>query len=519
MENLTPFARKVLAASGASEELQEEILHPHDLFPVSRAKSMQAFRARLQQAKENNEKVLIAGDYDCDGILSTAIFTKGLDNYGVINSYHIPNRLKEGYGLNPKTVEQAHAQGYSLIITCDNGVHADAALQKARELGVEVIVTDHHLIDGEVDCSILVHPDTLEPEFAYLCGAGIAYECIRALQADNAELLVYAAIASVADCMEVGRQTRCIIQKGLDLFNRNPDPHFAPFVRSFPITERDAGFQIAPRINAIGRLADRATAKYFVNYLKNRDPQKIANYAAKVDALNEERKQLSSQVYGKCELMINPLRPVLLAKDPAFHEGVIGLAAGNLCTHYHKPAIVCTEAAEGFKGSMRAPKGFHCLEFLNEFDGFATLGGHAQAAGFTVKKERWQDFEAFIRDHGREYTWSEEVKLPIDIVPWEVTVANIRSLDALRPFGTGFEMPQFRISEPVLTGYFDMSQGRHRKFSLEGGLQAINFNQSSVDANAAMDQIESFKGTLSISSYRGRESADFLIDEITYKEA
>lgn len=499
-------------------ELLEQIMHPSGLYEISQSEAMNSFKARMEQARQKHEKVLVAGDYDCDGVMSTTIFTEGLKAYGLETGFYIPDRIRQGYGLAPSTVEMAHAKGYTLIVTCDNGVKAEEALQKAKELGVDVIVTDHHMLPEAVECLILVHPDVLEEHFSSLCGAGVAFECIRALGIEQPRFLIYAAIASIADCMAVKGQTRAIIQQGLALFNSQGEAHLDPFVRQKPVSERDVAFQIAPKINAIGRLADQANVNTFVKYMQNTNPKTIASYAQKVCAINDVRKRMSDQVYARSQQLIKPMRKVLLAADESFHEGIIGLAAGSICAHYGKPAIVCTRSPEGWKGSMRAPKGFHCLDFLSEFDGFLAIGGHAQAAGFTVKPERFADFEEFVFEQGSQYQWTFEPEATIEIGVDEISVANIRALDSLRPFGTGFELPKFVLKHPPIIGKFDLSGGAHRKFQLANGIEALNFNQSNTDARADFHDIDELIGTLSISAFRGRQRADFIVDEVLYKE-
>ncbi len=511
---LNSFAKKVLQAIPYDPIHFEEVLTPSPLFPISKSPMMEAFVKRIYQALQKKEKVLIAGDYDCDGMMSTAIFVQGLQAFGLSTGFYIPNRLKEGYGLSAQTVQMAFDKGYSLIITCDNGVRAAEALSKAKELGIEVIVTDHHLMPEQVEANIIIHPNTLEEPFYSLCGAGVALECMRALHQDAERFYIWAALASIADCMEVFGQTRAIIQKGLALFNTQGEPHLDPFVRTKPISERDAAFQIAPKINSVGRLADRASANTFVKYLSLTDSKLISHYAQQVCELNQTRQQLTEQVYGKAQLFMKPTQPVLMANDPSFHEGIIGLAAGYLTSQSAKPAIVCTLGEQGYKCSMRAPQGFHCLEFLSDFSGYSALGGHAQAAGFSVPSENWEDFEAFLQKQGHEYTWHPQFNTPLDIEVEDLTVENIHALDLLRPFGTGFELPLFRLKDVDIVNVYDLSQGAHRKFFLKGGIQALHFNQSSLQAAIDPKTIQSFIGRPSINSFRGKEKVDFLIEEI-----
>lgn len=516
MTILNKFTQKVLSAISPDEDLIDEILHPRDLYPISQSECMQAFKKRIQQALEHNEKVLIAGDYDADGIMSTTILHEGLSGLGLECGYYIPDRIQEGYGLSEKTVQMAFDKGYSLIITCDNGVKAIDALQKAKELNMSVIVTDHHILPETVDCEVLVHPDLLEPCFSSLCGAGVAFECMRALDVNRDDFVEYAAIASIADCMRVGGQTRSIIQKGMTLMNEKGNIHFDPFITRHPINERDAAFQIAPKINAVGRLSNLANVNTFVRYMECKSLEQVSAYAQSVNQINNKRKELSSWVYGKSQVLINPMHSVLFAADEQFPEGIIGLAAGNLCSQYAKPAIVGKITDEGIKCSMRAPKGFNCVEFLADFDGFLQHGGHEQAAGMTIDPNRYQDFKKYLIDKGHTYKWQAQEETLVEIEADEINIENVRSLDAFRPFGQGFELPRFILRDPQIIRSFDISQGAHRKFMFSNGVEAVYFNQSQQDAHTPFDQIEALIGTMNLSTYR-REKAEFLIDEIIYK--
>lgn len=420
--------------------------------------------------------------------------------------------------MSPQTVEMCHDKGYSLIITVDNGVKAEAALRKARELGVDVIVTDHHLKPETIDASLVIHPADLEPQFSTLCGAALAYECARIIDADQERFLIWAAVASIADCMEVTGQTRAIIQQGLKALNEHGEVHIRSLCSEIPVDESHVGFQIAPKINAIGRLADQANPNTFVRFLETEQMSMILSYTRQLEELNDKRKELSRMVGMKASIQANPRWPVLLAADDSFHEGVVGLAAGTLCHQSGKPAIVGTICADQIKCSMRAPEGFHCLEFLEGFDDYLALGGHAQAAGFSLPKDRWEDFQQFILTQGRATKWTPTELHVIELDPREASVENIRSLDALRPFGPGLPAPRFGLIEPDIFNSFDLSQGKHRKYAIKGGLQVLNFNQSSMEAAASFDEIEEFIGTLSISTFRNKQTPQFIADQVVLRE-
>lgn len=516
-EGLSPLVSQVLELLEPDPSKRSDWIGAAPFAAPPASEAMQAFKARVDQAAENQEKIFVAGDYDADGILATAIMTAGLRRLGVQTGFYIPDRIKEGYGLSPQTVEKAAEKGYSLIITVDNGVKADAALKKAAELGIDVIVTDHHQYENRPDCLILVHPNVLEEPFAYLCGAGIAYECLRVLHTDTNRELMYAAAASVGDCMQVKAQTRAIIQEGLARLNETQEPHLASLSKDRKIDESTIGFQIVPKINAAGRLSNMANVNNIVRYFLSDNPRDIRQIASQLESINEQRKRMSEQTVARVSSLIKPYKPILLAADPSFHEGIVGLAAGNLSTRHLKPVIVCTLSEGGYKCSMRAPVGFDCMEFLQGFDAYAALGGHTRAAGFTILEENWEAFKTFINQAGSAYEWTLSEPPRLTINPADCTADNIESLDILRPFGEGFKCPEFVIDHPRITGVFDLSGGKHRKFTLENGLQCLHFNQTSQDMAASVLSVSQLIGTLSVSRYQGRRQPNFLIDEIVYR--
>ena len=213
---------------------------------------------------------------------------------------------------------------------------------------------------------------------------------------------------------------------------------------------------------------------------------------------------------------VKPAQPVLLASSPSFHEGIIGLIAGQLVSQFQKPAITAAENMDSVKCSMRSPEGFHCLNFLMKFDRYQAIGGHAQAAGFTVALEDWEDFKKFVFRQGLKEQWVPAEKKTVKVTEEDLTVENVEALDWLRPFGPGLCEPVFELKDPRITAVYDLSQGRHRKFGLKGGANALHFNQSDADRGQSTADIQAFKGHLSINEYQSRKSVSFVLDEIEY---
>ena len=517
MENLSTLARTVLEHLEPDHTKWEEWIEKKPLYPVSSCEEMQQFIQCMQDAKINKKKVFIAGDYDCDGIMSTTIMTDGLRLYGIECGFYIPDRIKEGYGLNEMMVQLAHQKGYDILITVDNGVKADAALELAHSLNMETIVTDHHMIDEEPECDILIHPSTMEPCFSTLCGAGIAYECIRALHVDTDYHLQLACVASVADVMQVSLQTRCLIQQGLQSLNEKKERHIMKFVTDTHLNEVSIGFQISPKLNAIGRLSNMANVNNVVRYFLSEDDSEIVHVSNQIKEINERRKQMSAQSCEYARSMVNQTDEIILICQANFHEGIIGLVAGDIMNQTHKPVIIGARNQNGYKMSMRSPKGFHCMEFLEPFEYFQTVGGHAQAAGFSIDLDTYDKFEKFIHQRIQSYKWNLEKADVIEIDPSQIDVKTIESLDVLRPFGPGFECPSFEIRHPNIKSFFDIQNRKHRRYTLSEGLSCMRFNQPVSEIEKSVNAIDSFVGTLQINQYQGRKQANFIINEIIYK--
>ena len=516
MEKMTELTKKVLNYLEPDRNKWEYWTSFQSLYPISQADCMKKFKERMISAKENQEKVIVAGDYDCDGISATTIMVSGLRNFGLTCGFYIPDRIKEGYGLNEATVSLAHKKGYSLIITVDNGVKSDQALKLAKEFGMDVIVTDHHIIEEEVQCEILVHPTCMEPCFETLCGAGIAFECMRVLGQDTEYHLQMAGLASVSDMMNVTGQTRALIQNALQIMNQSHEKHIFSLATDRQLNETSLGFQVVPKLNAIGRLSNLANVNNVVRYFLAEDEASIYNLGQQIVQVNNIRKQMSDQMQKKALSKCNVNDEIIIIDDASFHEGIIGLVAGSLCARFQKPCIVLARNEQGYKASMRSPNGFNCVEFLNGFDKFTAFGGHANAAGFSLNLNDYSEFLKFIKKRILDYIWNQEQRKTLKIDDEELSLAAIHSLDILRPFGPGFVFPSFEIEHPKIKNVYDFQNHKHRKYTLESGLICMRFNQSNSEYETSVNSIHSFIGSVQINQYQGRKQANFVIDEIVY---
>lgn len=516
MKQMTELTRKVLEYLEPNQTKWEYWTSKQKLNPVSKANCMESFKARILKAVDHQEKVIVAGDYDCDGITATTIMVSGLKSLGLDCGFYIPDRIKEGYGLSEATVSLAHKKAYSLIITVDNGVKSKQALALAKELSMDVIVTDHHTMDEEVDCDIVVHPTMMESCFSTLCGAGIAYECMRVLGVDNDYLLQLAGLASISDMMIVKGQTRALIQNALRLMNQTHEKHIFSLATDRELNETSVGFQVVPKLNAIGRLSNLANANNVVRYFLAQDDESIFALSSQITQINTMRKQLSDQMQKKAYSKCNINDDIFVIEDTSFHEGIIGLVAGSLCSRFNKPCIVLAKNEQGYKASMRSPEGFNCMDFLGPYEHFVVFGGHENAAGFSLNLNEFGLFEKFVHQRIHEYTYEAKKKNTLVIDDEELSLETIQSLDTLRPFGPGFVFPSFEIVHPKIKNLYDFQNHKHRKYTLESGLQCMRFNQSDIEYKKSVNAIYSFIGTVQINQYQGRKQVNFVIDEIVY---
>lgn len=207
---------------------------------------------------------------------------------------------------------------------------------------------------------------------------------------------------------------------------------------------------------------------------------------------------------------------IFMIEDASFHEGIIGLVAGSICASFNKPCIVLAKNEQGYKASMRSPEGFNCMDFLGEYPHFVTFGGHGNAAGFSLNLNEYDLFEKFIHTRIKEYTYSVKKKNTLVIDDEELSLKTIQSLDILRPFGPGFVFPSFEIVQPKIKSLYDFQNHKHRKYTLDSGLQCMRFNQSEAEYKKSVNAIYSFIGTVQINQYQGRKQVNFVIDEIVY---
>ena len=460
---------------------------------------------RLRKAISSGEKILIYGDYDVDGTTAVVLLTKAIELAGGAASYHVPHRLKDGYGMRPEVVETAAADGVKLIISVDTGIRASEVVRRANELGIDVIVTDHHLPEAELPPALAVlnpnRPDCPYPE-KNLCGAGVAFKLVQALLAGeewpaekvrriSESFLKLVAIATVADVVPLTGENRIMVKHGLGGLRdvRNPGLRaileVAGFTKDHAPTARQVAFQIAPRMNAAGRMD---TAKAVVELFLTSDSSRARELARQLHEQNAERQLVEAEIRDTCErVAFDESAAALVYYAENWHRGVLGIVASRLVERLHRPVFVLSRNPEDglAQGSGRSIPAFHLLEALESMpDLFLRFGGHKHAAGVTLDASRVDEF----RERFNRYATSR--LLPEDFLPvvdvdavLELRDINERTVEdvfALAPFGHGNPLPLFAARNVEIAGMPAVWSEKHLKIMVRQNgrtlaLKAWNF--------------------------------------------
>jgi single-stranded-DNA-specific exonuclease len=445
--------------------------------------------ARLQHAIATNERVLIYGDYDVDGTTGTAILLRALKLLGANVGFHIPHRFTEGYGIQQAALEKAFAEGYTLVVSIDCGIRAHEPLHWARKVGLDVIITDHHLPDeneGAPPALAVLNPNQVGCAYPdkHLAGVGVAFKLVHALfrehgrEAQVPAFMKVVAIGTVADVAKLTGENRTIVAIGLKDLARVANPGLRALISvagcgdGKGMTAYDLGFRLGPRINAAGRM-DAASA--VVELFDTRDADVARRLANHLDARNEERKTVQQQIIDLAVAEFKDATDnfVAVIAGEGWHRGVIGIAASKIAERFNRPCVVLSIDGEMAHGSGRSIEAYHLLNGLTACaDLFEKFGGHSHAAGITIRPERIAEFRRRLNEHAAACLKPEDlepsVNIDLELSPESVTFALARELEALEPFGAGNPRPVFltrnlrSLSEPVVI------KDRHLKLRLAG---------------------------------------------------
>jgi single-stranded-DNA-specific exonuclease len=450
-----------------------------DLHDPYLLKSMPEAVERVHRAIKQNEPILLYGDYDVDGTSSVVILKKGIELLGGHITFHVPHRLRDGYGMRSDVVEEAASKGVKLIISVDTGIRAGEVVRTASALGIDVIVTDHHLPEAELPPALAVlNPNRLDCTYPEknLCGAGVALKLIQALLAGHPKRAAYiesflklVAIATVADVVPLTGENRVIVKRGLDGLRdvRNPGLRALLDVSEFPEgtapSAREVAFRVAPRINAAGRMA---SASEVIELFTTNDPERARAIAAQLQDLNKDRQQTEAEITRMClDLPVTDADTALVFVGEGWHRGVVGIVASRVVERHHRPVFVLGIEDGIAQGSGRSIPAFHLLDALETMpDLFSKFGGHRQAAGLTILAARIEEFRERFRAHAATLLTPEDfirtIEIDAEINFQEIDDASVAQILSLAPFGFGNPVPVF-VARNLEVASCDIKKQKH----------------------------------------------------------
>ncbi|MBP3661404.1 MAG: single-stranded-DNA-specific exonuclease RecJ [Oscillospiraceae bacterium] len=502
----------------------------HDPFLMT---DMDLAAGRVGLAIDRGEKIAVFGDYDVDGITSTCMLTDFLRRQGANCISYIPSRLEEGYGLNPIAIHQLHAEGVKLIVRVDCGITAIDEARLCKELGIDLVITDHHECKDRLPEAVAV-VDPHRPDGGYphrnLSGVGVAFKLACALSGDQEQVLRdYAdmvCLGTVADVMLLQGENRVFVSRGLESLRNTKRPGIAALMRESgcapeAVSASAIGYNLAPRINAAGRMGRIELA---LNLFLTNDEEEAAELARKLCDLNRQRQAVESQIYAQAVSMLpegQPPEAIVLADD-TWHQGVVGIVASRMAEEYCCPAfLICLDGEHG-KASSRSFGGFNLFSSLTALSPLLeSYGGHELAAGFTIARQNIARFREDICAIAAEYYADSGPRtvLEIDCVipPELMTVRNVDRLSILEPCGNGCPKPVFAMEKLTVERITLVGGGRHMRLRLRSGhhvINAIYFSATPETASIDQGDLVDVAFNAQINEFRGERTVQMNVLDI-----
>lgn len=525
---LDTLAAQILWQRGirAEEEIQAylnpDLQQLHDPFLLH---DMEKAVQRILTAIENGQNILIYGDYDADGMTASSVMKSALDELGAEVQVYLPNRFTDGYGPNLDIYKYfIQNEDIDLIITVDNGVAGHEAIAYAQSQNVDVIVTDHHSMPEVLpEAFAIVHPEHPESNypFKYLAGVGVAFKVATALlDYIPSDMLDLVAIGTIADMVSLTDENRILVSHGLKVLANTERAGLMELMRLSgtdfeKVNEETIGFQIAPRLNALGRLDDPNPA---IELLTGWDEEVAAEIAQMIDEKNSERKVIVENIFNQALTMITD-EPVQILHHKDWHKGVLGIVAGRLLEQFHKPIIMLAEEEGVLRGSARSIENFNIFEALNEHrELFMAFGGHKQAAGMTFALENVEAIKQvmldFIQENDIDMSEKSSLEVQGSLQFDEISLETIRSLEKLSPYGMDNPKPHFLLTDYQVEQARSMGKDNsHLKLKLvQNGqaLDAVYFGHGAESLEFEQSDTE-LVGTLSSNTWNGTTTVQLMV--------
>ena len=530
-----PLAAMILAARGLDtpEKACDYLDCGCDLLDPFLMTDMALAAGRVALAMTNGEKIAVFGDYDVDGVTATCLLTDFLRKNGADCVPYIPGRLEEGYGLNPIALHALAEQGVKLIVTVDCGITAIAEAALCKELGMDLVITDHHECKDTlpVACAVV---DPHRPDGGYphktLSGVGVAFKLAAALSGDQSRVLqAYAdlvCLGTVADVMPLQGENRVFVAQGLELLRNTSRPGLAALMQHSgceptSINASSVGYMLCPRINAAGRMGRIECA---VELFLTDDPQRADELAASLCEMNRQRQSVESEIYDQAVGMLpeGQQPPAIVLAEESWHQGVVGIVASRIAEEFCCPTfLVCLDGEHG-KASSRSYGGFNLFSALSELsDLLESYGGHELAAGFTIHASQIAAFRQAICEKAKAYYTEDTPRTVLDadcvIPPEMLTLHNIDSLAALEPCGNGCPKPQLVMENLIVDRISQVGGGRHMRLRLRSGryfFNAIYFSATPDSASIREGDLVDVAFVPQVNEFRGERNPQMNVTDI-----
>ena len=533
--NLTYIVSQKLAEKNLSDEEIKVFLNPtrKDFHSPFELPDMERAVDRILKAMDKKEKIVVYGDYDVDGITSTTILKRFMQDRGIDVGTYIPNRLDEGYGLNEEAIKEIASKGYNLMITVDCGITAVKEVELAKSLGIDVVITDHHEVPEELPKAIAVvdakRKDNKYP-FNGLAGCGVAFKLIQALSIklnlNENEWLKYidiACIGTISDIVPLIDENRVIAKLGLMLAKVTRNIGLKTLIDMIGVKKIDStfiSFGISPRINACGRMGHQEDA--LALFLTN-DPIEARSLASKLEEYNRQRQDVEKKIYNEALELTEKEKdePCIVIGKEGWHHGVIGIVSSKITDLTYKPSILICFEGEDSKGSGRSIPGFdihaavyNCREYLT------ACGGHSMAIGLSLKTKNFEPFKKAIIEYAKikniedfvpELLIDEEINLS------DLSISGIDQISQLEPFGESNIMPVVLYKNLKIISIRTLSEGKHLKLSLLDGnnyIDAIGFSMGELADKYQIGDKVDVVGNISVNRFKDLENIQITLKDM-----
>ena len=518
------FSRGIKAEDSLTRFLAPSLDDLHDPYLLH---DMDKAVNRIRRAIEQGEFILVYGDYDADGMTSASILKETLEQLGAECLVYLPNRFTDGYGPNASVYKYfIEQQGISLIVTVDNGVAGHEAIDLAQSMGVDVIVTDHHSLPEVLpDAHAIVHPEHPEADypFKHLAGCGVAFKLACALLEEvQVELLDLVAIGTIADMVSLTDENRIMVQYGLEVLRNTQRLGLQELfeiagISSSDLTEETVGFQLAPRLNALGRLDDPNSA---IELLTGFDDEEVREIALMIQDKNEERKEIVQAIYEEAKSLVDPNKSVQVLAKEGWNPGVLGIVAGRLLEELGQTVIVLNIEDGRAKGSARSIEAVDIFEALDPHrELFIAFGGHAGAAGMTLEVDKLEALsellEAYITEKGLDVATKNNLRLDENLDLDALTIETVKNFERLAPFGMDHQKPVFYIRDFQVENARTMGAGNaHLKLKISKGsanFEVVAFGKGSLATEFAQVKDLELAVTLSVNQWNGQTTLQLMM--------